>query len=92
MLLLNDTDGVADQLPELDVRAVANAVVLVPSYNFTVENASALPVNIGVLSFVLVPLTGLDIVGAVGGVISVETVLETDNVMELDVLTLFATS
>jgi hypothetical protein len=93
VLLLSAVDGVADQLPELDVGAVANAVVLLPSYSFTVDDASALPVNVGVLSFVLVPLTGLDIIGAVGAVVSVvEIVLETDTVIALDVLILFAIS
>jgi hypothetical protein len=61
---------VADQVPVLDAVVAAIAVVLLPSYSLTVDAASAVPVNVGVVSFVLVPLDGLDMTGAAGGVVS----------------------
>ncbi len=63
-------DVVADQLPVLEAVAVATGAVLAPSYTLTVEEASAVPVNVGVVSLVLVPLAGLVICGAAGGVVS----------------------
>jgi hypothetical protein len=63
--------GVVDQAPVLLAVVVAIAVVLLPSYNLTVEEASAVPVNVGVLSFVTVPLVGLDIAGADGATVSI---------------------
>jgi hypothetical protein len=62
----------------LDAATVAMAVVLVPSYNFTVDRASAVPVNIGVLSFVVVPLAGLDITGADGATVSIVMLMADD--------------
>jgi len=64
--------GVADHEPVLDVVVVTNGVVLEPSYNLTVDDASALPVNVGVLSLIVLPLRGLDIEGAAGAVVSFE--------------------
>jgi hypothetical protein len=46
-------------------------VVLEPSYTLTVEDASAVPVIVGVLSLVAVPLDGLEIIGADGAVVSI---------------------
>jgi hypothetical protein len=68
--LLIAVDGVADQVPVLVAVVVAIGVVLLPSYSFTVDEPSARPVNVGVLSFVAVPLAGLEITGAGGGVVS----------------------
>ena len=62
--------GVADHEPVLVVVVVTNGVVLEPSYSLTVEDASAEPVNVGVLSLVVLPLRGLDIEGAVGARVS----------------------
>lgn len=50
--------------------AIAIGVVLVPSYNLTVEEASAVPVNVGVLLLVIVPLSGLEMTGAAGAAVS----------------------
>jgi hypothetical protein len=36
----------------------------------TIEEASAVPVKVGVVSFVLVPLDGLDMTGAFGATVS----------------------
>ena len=55
----------------LDVVAVAMGVVLLPSYTLTIDRASAVPVNVGVLSLVDDPLAGVEITGANGGVVSV---------------------
>jgi hypothetical protein len=62
--------GVADHEPVLDVVVVTNGIVLEPSYNLTVDDASAEPVNVGVLSLVVLPLKGLDIEGAAGARVS----------------------
>jgi hypothetical protein len=67
----NPVVGVADQVPVLVAVAVAIGVVLVPSYSLTVDNASAVPAKVGVVSVVLVPLDGLDIVGANGATVSI---------------------
>ena len=70
---LLSVDVVADHVPLLEAVVVAIAVVLLPSYSFTVEEASAVPENVGVASLVTVPLAGEDITGAAGGVASVNT-------------------
>jgi hypothetical protein len=71
----------------LDAVAEAIAVVLVPSYSLTVEAASAEPANVGVLSFVVVPLAGLDITGGADAVVSVNvTVNKNDAVPVLPAL------
>ncbi len=60
----------ADHEPVLLAVVVAIGTVLVPSYTLTVDEASAVPLNVGVVSLVLVPLVGLVILGAAGGVVS----------------------
>ena len=67
--------GVADQVPVLVAVVVAIDVVLVPSYNLTVEEASAIPMNVRVLSLVIVSLAGLEMTGAAGAVVSDGTVV-----------------
>ena len=62
----------ADHEPVLLAVVVAMGAVLMPSYNLTVDKASAVPLNVGVVSLVLVPLAGLVILGAAGGVVSPE--------------------
>jgi hypothetical protein len=54
---------------------VAKGVVLLPSYSLTVEDASAVPLNIGVVSVVEVPLGGSEISGADGAVVSIVTLV-----------------
>ena len=62
---------VAVQEPVLLAVVVAIGVVPLPSYSFTVDEASAVPENVGVVSVVLVPLAGLDITGAAGATVSI---------------------
>ena len=65
-----NAEDVADQVPVLVAVAVAIGVVMVPSYSLTVDSASAVPLNVGVVSVVLVPLAGLVITGAAGAIVS----------------------
>jgi hypothetical protein len=76
--LLIAVDGATDHEPELDVTALTNGVVLVPSYSLTVDDASAVPVNVGVLSLVVLPLAGLDITGAAGAMVSIVMLTATE--------------
>ena len=62
----------------LDVVAVAMGVVLLPSYTLTVDKASAVPVNVGVVSVVLDPLAGVDITGEAGAIVSTVTLTACD--------------
>ena len=69
---------VADHEPVLLAVVVATAVVLLPSYNFTVDDAAAVPAKVGVLSLVVVPLVGLDIIGAGGAAILMVKLTDTE--------------
>ena len=65
-------------MPVLVAVVVAIGVVLAPSYSLTVDKASAVPLKVGVLSLVVVPLAGLEITGAVGAIVSIVMLVEAE--------------